>query len=136
MPGGPSQDMIDLARTVMARAHAPYSNFHVGAVLRGANGKLYAGCNVENAAYPVGNCAEASAIAAMVGDGETRIVEALVMGPAGELCTPCGACRQRLREFGPPELPILLADPDGIKKTVTLGELLPMSFGPSHLGKA
>jgi cytidine deaminase len=129
-------EMLTLARTMRARAYAPYSKFQVAAVVRGANGKLYGGCNVENAAYPVGNCAEASAIAAMVGDGETRIVEALVMGPAGELCTPCGACRQRLREFGPPELPILLADPDGIKKTVTLGELLPMSFGPSHLGKA
>jgi cytidine deaminase len=128
-------DMLTLARTMQSRAYAPYSNFHVGAVVKGANGKLYGGCNVENAAYPVGNCAEASAIAAMVGDGETRIVEALVMGPEGDLCTPCGACRQRLREFAAPDLPIHLADPTGIKQTITLGELLPMSFGPSHLGK-
>ena len=130
-----SSEMLALAKTMMAHAYAPYSNFHVGAVVRGSNGKLYGGCNVENAAYPVGNCAEASAIAAMVGDGEPRIVEALVMGPEGELCTPCGACRQRLREFAGVDLPIHLADPTGVKQTVTLGELLPMSFGPAHLGK-
>jgi cytidine deaminase len=129
----PTDDMLTLARTMMTRAYAPYSKFQVGAVVRGANGKLYGGCNVENAAYPVGNCAEASAIAAMVGDGETRIVEALVMGPEGELCTPCGACRQRLREFAALDLPIQLADPSGVKQTITLGELLPMSFGPGHL---
>ena len=127
--------MLELAKTYRSRAYAPYSNFAVGAVVKGANGKLYGGCNVENAAYPVGNCAEASAIAAMIGDGETRIVEALVMGPEGQICTPCGACRQRLREFAALDLPIHLADPTGIKKTVTLGELLPFSFGPENLGK-
>jgi cytidine deaminase len=131
-----TDDMLTLARTMQTRAYAPYSNFHVGAVVRGANGKLYGGCNVENAAYPVGNCAEASAIAAMIGDGETRIVEALVMGPEGQICTPCGACRQRLREFAALDLAIHLADPTGVKQTVTLGELLPMSFGPENLGKA
>lgn len=128
-------DMHALAKTYQSRAYAPYSKFLVGAVVKGANGKLYGGCNVENAAYPVGNCAEASAIAAMVGDGETRIVEALVIGPEGQICTPCGACRQRLREFAGPELPIHLADPTGIKKTVTLGDLLPMSFGPENLSR-
>lgn len=128
-----TDDMLSLAIAIQARAYAPYSKFHVGAVVRGANGKLYAGCNVENAAYPVGNCAEASAIAAMVGDGETRIVEALVIGPLGQICTPCGACRQRLREFSDSDLPIHLADPTGVKQTVTLGELLPMSFGPENL---
>jgi cytidine deaminase len=130
-----TDDMLSLARTMMARAYAPYSNFQVGAVVKGANGKLYGGCNVENAAYPVGNCAEASAIAAMVGDGETRIVEALVMGPEGQICTPCGACRQRLREFAASDLPIHLADPTGVKQTVTLGDLLPMSFGPENLNR-
>jgi cytidine deaminase len=126
-------DMLSLARTMRGRAYAPYSKFHVGAVVKGANGKIYGGCNVENAAYPVGNCAEASAIAAMVGDGETRIVEALVMGPEGQICTPCGACRQRLREFADLDLPIYLADPTGIQQTVTLDDLLPMSFGPDNL---
>jgi cytidine deaminase len=128
-------EMLALARTMMARAYAPYSNFHVGAVVRGVGGKLYGGCNVENAAYPVGNCAEASAISAMVGDGETRIVEALVMGPEGQICTPCGACRQRLREFAADDTPVHLADPDGVLKTVRFGDLLPLSFGPGHLGQ-
>lgn len=130
-----TDDMLVLARTVRLRAYAPYSKFQVAAVVRGANGKLYAGTNVENIAYPVGNCAEASALAAMVADGETRIVEALVIGPEGDLCTPCGACRQRLREFASDNLPIHVADPAGIKKTITLGELFPMSFGPAILKK-
>ena len=128
-------DMLPLANAMMLRAYAPYSKYRVGAVLRGANGKLYGGCNIENIAYPIGNCAEASAIAAMVTDGETRIVEALVIGPEGDLCTPCGACRQRLREFAADDLPIHLAAPSGVKKTVTLGELLPLSFGPAILKK-
>jgi len=130
-----SDDMLALAKTMMARAYAPYSKFHVGAAIRGANGKLYGGCNIENIAYPIGNCAEASAIAAMVADGETRIAEILVIGPEGELCPPCGACRQRLREFADNGLPIHLADPRGIRKTFTLGELLPLSFGPAFLKK-
>jgi cytidine deaminase len=127
-------EMLALARTMMARAYAPYSNFHVGAVLRGANGKLYGGCNVENAAYPVGNCAEASAISAMVGDGETRIAEILVMAAGKEMISPCGACRQRLREFAPGDTPVYLCGPEGVLKTVRFGDLLPLSFGPSHLG--
>jgi len=118
---------------MMARAYAPYSEFRVGAVVRGKNGKLYGGCNVENAAYPVGNCAEASAISAMVADGETRIAEVLVMGPGPETISPCGSCRQRLREFAADDVPVHLCDPNGVRKTVTLGELLPMSFGPEHL---
>ncbi len=130
-----SPEMLTLARTMMDRAYAPYSKFHVGSVVRGANGKLYGGCNVENAAYPAGNCAEAAAIYAMVADGEHKIVEAMVMGPAGETISPCGLCRQRLREFASDDIPIHLCDPNGVKKTVTLGELLPLSFGPNHLGK-
>ena len=129
----PSPEMLALAKTVMARAYAPYSNFHVGAVVRGSNGKLYGGCNVENAAYPVGNCAEASAIAAMVGDGEQKIAEILVIGPAGKLITPCGSCRQRLREFAADNVPVHLCGPKGVRKTVKFGDLLPMSFGPEHL---
>jgi cytidine deaminase len=126
-------DMLPLANAMMARAYAPYSKFHVGAVVRGSNGKLYGGCNVENAAYPVGNCAEASAISAMVADGETRIVEVMVMGEGEELISPCGSCRQRLREFAADGVPVHLCDPNGVRRTVTLGELLPLSFGPSHL---
>ncbi len=131
---GPPRTMIALARAVMARAYAPYSRFRVGAVLRGANGKLYAGCNVENAAYPQGMCAEASAIAAMVADGETRIVEAVVMGEGGTaLIAPCGGCRQQLREFADDAVPIHLCGPQGVRRTVTLGELLPLAFGPANL---
>ena len=129
------QEMLSFARTTRLKAYAPYSKYQVAAVVRGANGQLYAGTNVENIAYPVGNCAEVSAIAAMIADGETRITEALVIGPEGDLCTPCGACRQRLREFATDDLPIHVADPTGIKKTVTLGALFPMSFGPSVLKK-
>jgi cytidine deaminase, homotetrameric len=127
--------MLELAKLYRSRAYAPYSKYQVAVVLRGANGKLYGGCNVENIAYPVGNCAEASAIAAMIGDGETRIAEALVIGPEGDLCTPCGACRQRLREFADDSLVIHVADPSGVKKSITLGELLPLSFGPEILGR-
>lgn len=125
--------MLVLAAKAMARAHAPYSRFRVGAVLKGANGRLYAGCNVENAAYPEGCCAETSAISAMVMAGETRIVEALVIGAGPDLITPCGGCRQRLREFASDETPIHLCDAGGYRKSVTLGALLPMSFGPKHL---
>lgn len=124
--------MLALARRMMERAHAPYSRFAVGAVVRGANGRLYGGCNVENAAYPQSACAEAGAIAAMVADGETRVVEALVMAK-GDPITPCGGCRQRLREFADEDMPIHLAAPEGHHRTVTLGALLPLSFGPDHL---
>lgn len=130
---GPPQAMVARARAVMARAYAPYSRFRVGAVLRGANGRLYAGCNVENAAYPQGWCAEASAIAAMVADGETRIVEAVVMGSGKALCTPCGGCRQKLNEFADDSLPIHVCGPQGLRRSTTLGELLPLSFGPANL---
>jgi cytidine deaminase len=127
--------MIDLARDAMARAYAPYSEFSVGAVVRGAGGKLYAGCNVENAAYPQGCCAEASAISAMVMDGERRIAEIVVMGRGEGLVTPCGGCRQRIREFADDTTPIHVCDENGLRQTLTLGELLPLSFGPENLNK-
>lgn len=127
--------MLELAREAMMRAHAPYSQFQVGAVVRGAGGKLYAGCNVENAAYPEGWCAEASAIAAMVMDGERRIAEIAVMGRGEDLVTPCGGCRQRIREFAEAATPIHVCDENGLRRTLTLGELLPLSFGPDNLNK-
>lgn len=132
MPGIDSA-MFELAREAMAKAHAPYSRFRVGAVVKGANGRLYAGCNVENAAYPEGWCAEASAIAAMVTDGESKIGEVLVMGGGEALVTPCGGCRQRIREFAADDVPIHICSPDELRRTVTLGELLPLSFGPENL---
>jgi cytidine deaminase len=125
--------MLALARQAMAKAYAPYSDFPVGAVLRGASGELYAGCNVENASYPEGWCAETSAIAAMVAAGERRIVEVVVMGQGEALCTPCGGCRQRLREFAAADTPVHVCGPEGVRWTMTLGELLPHGFGPENL---
>ncbi len=125
--------MIYLARDAMNRAYAPYSGFQVGAVVRGANGGLFAGCNVENAAYPQGCCAEAAAVAAMVLAGENRIAEVLVMGRGQQLVSPCGGCRQRIREFADDSAPVHICGEEGLRKTLTLGELLPLSFGPGHL---
>lgn len=127
------QAMLDLARRAMDQAYAPYSKFPVGAVVRGANGRLYAGCNVENAAYPQGCCAEASAISAMVIDGERRIVEVAVIGRGEALVTPCGGCRQRLREFARGDTPIHVCGPEGVRETMTLEALLPLAFGPENL---
>jgi len=129
-----SADLIEAAVAAIAKAYAPYSDFPVGAAVRGASGRIYAGCNVENAAYPQGCCAEASAISAMVMGGETRIVEAAVAGKGEALVTPCGGCRQRLREFAADDLVVHICGPKGLRRTVTLGELLPLSFGPDNLG--
>jgi cytidine deaminase len=126
-------DIVAAARAAMKNAYAPYSRFKVGAAVRGESGRLYAGCNVENAAYPQGWCAEASAIAAMVMAGETRIVEVAVMGGGETPCTPCGGCRQKLHEFAGGDLPIHVCGPEGLRRTVTLGELLPLAFGPGNL---
>jgi cytidine deaminase len=127
-------DVLFAAAAAMhARAYAPYSRFAVGAALRGAGGGVFAGCNVENAAYPVGACAEAGAISAMVAGGERRIAEIVVIGDGEALVTPCGGCRQRLREFAGPDLLILVGSPAGLRARFTLGDLLPHSFGPEHL---
>ena len=127
-------DLLRLARTMMVRAHAPYSKFHVGAAVRDEDGGIHGGCNVENAAYPQGLCAEAGAIAALVAAGKRRVLECVVIGPGPEVITPCGGCRQKLREFAADEMKIHLCGPDGLHRTVTLGMLLPMSFGPQHFG--
>jgi cytidine deaminase len=127
-------EMLAAARGAMGRAYAPYSNFPVGAALLGANGRIYAGCNVENAAYPQGCCAETSAISAMVADGEQRIRAVLVVGQGDALIAPCGGCRQRLNEFAAAATPVHLCGPAGLIKTVTMGELLPHAFGPQNLG--
>ena len=126
-------DMIVLARATKQKAYAPYSNFNVGACLRAEDGSLHAGANVENAAYPEGQCAEASAIGAMIAAGERKIVEVVVIGDGDELCTPCGGCRQRLNEFATPDTPVHICGPEGVRKTFTLGELLPGAFGPNNL---
>ena len=122
------QDLFEAARAAFENAHAPYSNFKVGAAVRTPSGRIFSGANVENASFPEGNCAEASALAAMVAAGERQVAEALVVAAGERLCTPCGGCRQRLAEFAGPDLPIHLCDPQGLRRTVTLGELLPLSF--------
>ena len=121
------------AAAVQPRAYAPYSRFKVGAALLAEDGVVYVGCNVENAAYPVGACAEAGAISAMVAGGAGAIHAILVFGEGAELVTPCGACRQRIREFAAPDMPIAIAGPEGIRARFTLEELLPASFGPANL---
>jgi cytidine deaminase len=129
------RDLFEAAKSAQANAYAPYSRFRVGAALRTPGGAIFSGCNVENAAYPQGACAEAGAIAAMALAGERRIAEILVIGDGDGLCTPCGGCRQRIREFADAATPIHIAGPFGVRARYTLGELLPHSFGPEHLVK-
>jgi cytidine deaminase len=125
--------LFEAAKAAQAKAYAPYSRFNVGAAILTPSGAIYAGCNVENAAYPQGACAEAGAISAMALSGERRIAEILVIGDGEALVTPCGGCRQRIREFAALEAPIHIAGPEGVRASFTLGELLPHSFGPDHL---
>lgn len=127
------QRLFAAASAAMERAYAPYSKFQVGAAILAANGQIYSGCNVENAAYPVGTCAEAGAIAAMVRDGAQQIREIVVIGRGDQLCTPCGGCRQRIREFATPGTRIHVCGPEGLRRTFTRDELLPESFGPENL---
>ena len=131
--GSPLGPMLDVARQALANAHAPYSRFRVGACLRAASGRLYGGCNVENSAYPVGQCAEATAIGAMIVAGDREIVEVVVLTEGSEICAPCGRCRQQLGEFARPAVPVHLAGPEGVRVTTTLGELLPLAFGRETL---
>lgn len=121
------------AARVQSLAYAPYSNFKVGAAILADDGAVYPGCNVENAAYPSGSCAEQGAISAMVAGGGRRITAILVLGEGEALVTPCGACRQRIREFATPETPVAVAGPNGIRQVFSLSELLPASFGPDNL---
>jgi cytidine deaminase len=129
-------ELFAAAKAAQAAAYAPYSRFKVGAAVRAASGALYSGCNVENAAYPEGVCAEASAISAMALAGERRIAEILVIGDGEALCTPCGGCRQRIREFADGETLVHVAGPEGVRASFTLAELLPHSFGPGHFRTA
>ena len=121
------------ATAAMERAYAPYSKFQVGAAVLAGNGQIYSGCNVENAAYPVGTCAEAGAISAMVRDGAQQIREMVVIGRGDVMCTPCGGCRQRIREFAAPDTKIHVCGPEGLRRTFRRDELLPASFGPENL---
>ena len=125
--------MRDAALAVQAKAYAPYSKFQVGAVLRGASGALYAGCNVENASYPEGTCAEAGAIAAMVAAGETEIAEVYVVAGGDRPVPPCGGCRQRLSEFAKGDVTVTMATVSGTEEVSTMGALLPGAFDADWL---
>lgn len=125
--------LVQAARAARERAYAPYSKFAVGAALLDEHGRIHAGCNIENAAYPQSQCAEATAIGHLVLAGGRRILAAAVVGVAAQPVTPCGGCRQRLREFASDDTPVWVADLDGVRAQYTLGQLLPASFGPDHL---
>jgi cytidine deaminase len=126
-------ELLAAARAVRRHAHAPYSGFRVGAALLDEQGRIHAGCNVENAAYPQGLCAEAGAIAQLVAAGGRRIEAVVVVGDGERLCTPCGGCRQKLREFAAEDVPVVVADSRRERSRFTLGGLLPHSFGPDNL---
>jgi cytidine deaminase len=126
-------DLFETAKAAQTKAYVPYSRFRVGAAILADDGKVYAGCNVENAAYPTGACAETGAVSAMILGGGKSIVAVVVIGDGTELCTPCGNCRQRIREFAKPETPVHVADQNGIRRSFTLEALLPASFGPDNL---
>ena len=115
------------------KAYAPYSKFHVGAALLTEDNSIVVGCNVENAAYPQSQCAEASAIGSLISQGYSSIREVVVIGSGNLLCSPCGGCRQRLCEFASLDVLIHMCNSKGHIKTSTLAELLPNSFGPENL---
>lgn len=126
--------MLDqAAKEIREKAYAPYSGFKVGAALRAANGEIFAGVNVENAAYPEGTCAEAGAIAAMVAGGEREITEVYVIADSPRPVPPCGGCRQKITEFAKPEVKVTLATTRGAEMTYTVAELLPGAFVPADM---
>ena len=129
-----SHDLFEAARAAMAFAHAPYSKFPVGAAIRAEDGKIYAGANIENLSFPQGWCAEPTAISHMIMAGNKKIVEMAVIAEKLPLCPPCGGCRQKIAEFATAKTPIYLCDETGVKKTMTMEELLPHSFATDVLG--
>jgi cytidine deaminase len=128
------RDLVAAAMDARAKAHAPYSKFYVGAAMRDDQGRVHGGCNIENAAYPQGWCAEPSAISALIMAGGMRVTEVVVIGNGDTLCTPCGGCRQKIREFAKGNVKIhCCTDAGALIQTFTLDELLPASFGPENL---
>jgi homotetrameric cytidine deaminase len=123
-----AEELLRAADAVMHTAHVRYSHFPLGAALRGVDGQVYVGSNVENASYPQGQCAETSALGALVAAGQTRITEVAVTAAHMEFCPPCGGCRQRLAEFAAPDTPVHLGRPGGRRMTMTVGDLLPLAF--------
>ncbi len=122
------EKLFQTAKEASLNSFSPYSNFPVGAAILADDGNIYKGCNVENISYPVGICAESAAIAAMICDGGKKIIEMVIFAPSDKLISPCGACRQRIKEFADNQTIIHLADKNGIQKSFTIEELLPFSF--------
>jgi len=127
-------ELKSAAGSMLGRAYAPYSRFPVGAALECEDGTVYTGCNVENAVYPAGICAERNAIFHAVAEGHTHFRRIVIAGKSQDFCVPCGVCRQVMREFSP-DLEIICLNAAGEEKTFTLSELLPHSFGPDHLNQ-
>lgn len=128
------QSLFDAAESVASKAYAPYSKFSVGAAIRTPSGSIIVACNVENAAYPAGTCAEAGAIAAMVAQGETKITDIAIVSLKNNPCYPCGACRQRIFEFSDAATRVHMRDGvTGEPITYSIKALLPHAFGPTSL---
>ena len=128
-----TEDLLDAALAVQANAHAPYSGFRVGAAVRTASGRSSPAATSRTPRSRRACCAEAAAIGAMVAAGEREIAEVLTVADGDDLTTCCGGCRQRIREFAAPDTLVHAAGPEGVRRTFTLDELLPASFGPEHL---
>ena len=128
-----AEALLAAANRARKNAYAPYSHFRVGAAIRTKSGSIYSGCNVENAAYPEGTCAEAGAIAAMIAAGETVISDVLVVAGGKRAVVPCGGCRQKLAEFSRPEARVYLAGPSGVIAVTTVGSLFPRAFSADYL---
>ncbi|QHQ34009.1 cytidine deaminase [Algicella marina] len=126
-------NLFDAALAARENAYAPYSKFKVGAAVRTADGNIYSGCNVENAAYPEGTCAEAGALAAMAVAGGRKVVEVLVIADTEDPIPPCGGCRQKLAEFAAGDVKVTLAGLQGPKAVTTVAALLPGAFSQSHM---
>ena len=129
------EQLFDLAREAATKAYAPYSQFAVGAAIRTPSGNIHSGTNVENAAYPLGSCAEASAISAMIALGEREIADIAVVSLQNNPCYPCGGCRQRISEFATSATRIHVMDTKGTVQSYTIDDLLPHAFGPHALNK-
>lgn len=129
-----AHDLFEAARDAMKFAHAPYSKFPVGAAIRANDGRIYTGANIENLSFPQGWCAEPTAIGCMVMGGGKKIIEMAVIAEKLALCPPCGGCRQKISEFASADTKIYLCDEVGVQKTMTMDELLPLSFKTDILG--
>lgn len=127
------QALFEAALHVRENSYSPYSKFAVGAAVQSTDGTIYVGANIENASYPVGTCAEQSAIAAMVSDGKRKIARVMIVADSEKHVSPCGACRQRLIEFSHPDIMIYFGNLTEVKRAFSLGLLLPESFGPDNL---